>query len=330
MRWTWIDRFVDFESGKSATAVKNLSLAEDHFADHFPGFPVMPATLILEGLAQTGGILVGEANRYEKNVVLAKMNNVRVLRDALAGEQLTYTATVVALNDTGAQVTATARSGNELLIAADIMFAHVTAAQMPPGLPTTKFVFDGGLKNLLLTAEASKPPAEPKAEPTPEPQVAEPPLTELVPIEPVVETALVAVANSVTDAAPVSPSAVTVPEVVTATQPELAVRPSGTATEPELAVPPVKRGTEPELGGPPAPFDEPESAPPPAPTEPESPPNDQTEVIASGPEGEWLPGEPAPEPPATTAETVNEVAEPTATTEPPTGTSDAPPNETAN
>jgi 3-hydroxyacyl-[acyl-carrier-protein] dehydratase len=48
MRWTWIDRFVSFESGTSATAVKNLSLAEDHFADHFPGFPVMPATLILE------------------------------------------------------------------------------------------------------------------------------------------------------------------------------------------------------------------------------------------------------------------------------------------
>ena len=59
MRWTWIDRFAAFESGKSAIAVKNLSLAEDHFADHFPGFPVMPAPLILEGLAQTGGILVG-------------------------------------------------------------------------------------------------------------------------------------------------------------------------------------------------------------------------------------------------------------------------------
>jgi len=56
MRWTWIDRFVSFESGKTATAVKNLSLAEDHLADHFPGFPVMPAPLILEGLAQTGGI----------------------------------------------------------------------------------------------------------------------------------------------------------------------------------------------------------------------------------------------------------------------------------
>src|SRR6187402_3429581 len=131
MRWTWIDRFTSFESGKSATAVKNLSLAEDHFADHFPGFPVMPASLILEGLAQTGGILVGEANQYEKNVVLAKMNNVKIHRDALAGEQLTYTTTIAALNDTGAQVTATAHCGGELVVEADIMFAHVSAAQMP-------------------------------------------------------------------------------------------------------------------------------------------------------------------------------------------------------
>ena len=42
MRWIWIDRFIEFQSGKSARAVKNLSRAEDHFADHFPGWPVMP------------------------------------------------------------------------------------------------------------------------------------------------------------------------------------------------------------------------------------------------------------------------------------------------
>jgi 3-hydroxyacyl-[acyl-carrier-protein] dehydratase len=153
MRWTWIDRFTRFESGKSATAVKNLSLAEDHFADHFPGFPVMPAPLILEGLAQTGGILVGEANKFEKNVVLAKIT-AKCLRDALAGEQLTYTATLLDLNDTGARVSATAHSGADVVIEAEIMFAHVTPAQMPPGVPDAKFVFTGELTHLLRAAEA--------------------------------------------------------------------------------------------------------------------------------------------------------------------------------
>jgi 3-hydroxyacyl-[acyl-carrier-protein] dehydratase len=161
MRWTWIDRFVSFESGKSATAVKNLSLAEDHFADHFPGFPVMPAPLILEGLAQTGGILVGEANKYEKNVVLAKMNNVRFHRDALAGEQLTYTTALLDINDTGARVSATVHSERELIAEAEIMFAHVTAAQLPPGLPDTKFVFSGELTHLLRMAESVSKPAAP-------------------------------------------------------------------------------------------------------------------------------------------------------------------------
>lgn len=156
MRWTWIDRFTRFESGKSATAVKNLSHAEDHFADHFPGFPVMPAPLILEGLAQTGGILVGEANKFEKNVVLAKITGAKCVRDALAGEQLTYTTTLLDLNDTGARVLATAHSGEDLVLEAEIMFAHVTPAQLPPGLPDAKFVFTGELTHLLRAAEAAK------------------------------------------------------------------------------------------------------------------------------------------------------------------------------
>ena len=160
MRWTWIDRFVAFESGKSATAVKNLSLAEDHFADHFPGFPVMPAPLILEGLAQTGGILVGEARQYRENVVLAKMSNMKFHRDALAGEQLTYTTTLIDLNDTGARVAAVARSGADLVVEGEILFAHANPNQLPPGLPDTKFVFNGELTHLLRMAAAVSKPAD--------------------------------------------------------------------------------------------------------------------------------------------------------------------------
>ena len=153
MRWTWIDRFTAFESRRSATAVKCLSLAEDHFADHFPGFPVMPAPLILEGLAQTGGILVGEANQYAKNVVLAKMS-AKFHREAMAGEQLTYTTNIDDLNETGARVSGQVHCGDELIAEADIMFAHVTPEQLPPGIPDPKFVFSGELSHLLKMAEA--------------------------------------------------------------------------------------------------------------------------------------------------------------------------------
>ena len=154
MRWTWIDRFVSFKPRESAVAVKNLSLAEDHFADHFPGFPVMPAPLILEGLAQTGGILVGHANNFEKNVVLAKIT-AKFHREAMAGEQLTYSVTLLDLNDTGARVSGTAKAGTNLIAEAEIMFGHATAAQLPAGLPDTKFVFSGELGQLLKMAEAA-------------------------------------------------------------------------------------------------------------------------------------------------------------------------------
>ena len=89
-------------AGKSARAVKNLSLAEDHFADHFPGYPVMPASLILEGLAQTGGILVGEANDFREKVVLAKVPRARFHREVLAGEQLIYEVEMLHLRPEGA------------------------------------------------------------------------------------------------------------------------------------------------------------------------------------------------------------------------------------
>ena len=73
MRWWWIDKFVEFESGKRAVAIKNLSLAEEHLHDHFPGFPVMPPSLMIEGMAQTAGILVGEARDFAEKVILAKV-----------------------------------------------------------------------------------------------------------------------------------------------------------------------------------------------------------------------------------------------------------------
>ncbi len=158
MRWIWIDRFTALESGKSATAVKVLSLAEDHFADHVPGFPVMPAPLILEGLAQTGGILVGEANQFRENVVLAKMT-AKFHREAMAGETLTYTATMVDLNPGGARVSGTVTSDGRAVAEADILFAHVTADQLPPGTPDPKFVFDGELSHLLTMAKAVASPA---------------------------------------------------------------------------------------------------------------------------------------------------------------------------
>src|SRR5260370_29591212 len=116
MRWIWIDRFLEFKRGKTARALKNLSLAEDHFADYFPGYPVMPGTLILEGLAQTGGILVGDANDFREKVVLAKVPYARFHREVLAGNQLIYDVELLHLRPEGAAVQGRVPVGDAMLI----------------------------------------------------------------------------------------------------------------------------------------------------------------------------------------------------------------------
>jgi 3-hydroxyacyl-[acyl-carrier-protein] dehydratase len=149
MRWIWIDRFLEFHSGKSARAVKNLSLAEDYFADHFPGYPVFPGCLLLEGLAQAGGILVGEANDFREKVVLAKIPRAQFHREALAGERLIYEVELLHLRPEGASVQGRAFAGDALVAEAEIFFAHLDQARSGQIFGDRNFVFSGDLKHLL-------------------------------------------------------------------------------------------------------------------------------------------------------------------------------------
>jgi 3-hydroxyacyl-[acyl-carrier-protein] dehydratase len=64
MRWLWIDKFVEFERGRRAVAIKNVSIVEEEIDDYVPGFPIMPNTLIIEGMAQTAGLLIGEYSGF--------------------------------------------------------------------------------------------------------------------------------------------------------------------------------------------------------------------------------------------------------------------------
>jgi 3-hydroxyacyl-[acyl-carrier-protein] dehydratase len=154
MRWIWIDRFLEFHRGKSAKALKNLSLAEDVFVDHFPGYPVMPGTLILEGLAQTGGILVGDVNDFREKVVLAKVPYARFHREVLAGSQLIYEATLLHLRPEGAAVQGRALVGDTVAVEAEIFFAHLDQSRSQQMFGEHNFVFSGELQHLLELARA--------------------------------------------------------------------------------------------------------------------------------------------------------------------------------
>jgi len=125
MRWFWIDKFLEFESGRYAVAVKNVSLAEDHLHEHFPGAPVMPSSLVVEGLAQTGGLLVGEYNQFRRRVVLAKVSSVRFYFQATPGDTLTYRTDIRDIKEHGAIVHGTSHVGERLQAETDIFFAHL-------------------------------------------------------------------------------------------------------------------------------------------------------------------------------------------------------------
>jgi 3-hydroxyacyl-[acyl-carrier-protein] dehydratase len=78
MRFLLIDRITELESQKSITALKNLSLAEEYLADHFPGFPVMPGVLMLEALIQAGGWLIRHSENFAHSTIMLK--EVRAIR----------------------------------------------------------------------------------------------------------------------------------------------------------------------------------------------------------------------------------------------------------
>lgn len=125
MRWYWIDRFVEFESGRSAKAVKNVSLAEDHLHDHFPNYPTLPNTLVIEGLAQTGGLLVCEHSQFREKVVLAKVSSAKFYSLAVPGDTLNYSVHIEFIKEDGAMVTATSHKNGQLQAEAELVFAHL-------------------------------------------------------------------------------------------------------------------------------------------------------------------------------------------------------------
>jgi 3-hydroxyacyl-[acyl-carrier-protein] dehydratase len=141
MRWIWIDRFTEFTSRQSATAIKNVSLAEEHLHDLYPVFPIVPHSLIVEGMAQTSGILVGEARNFEEKVILAKIGKATFHRLVLPGETITYSAKIDQLNEQGASITGTVTVGSELVAEIELMFSHIDQNMAGLEFPEHNFVF---------------------------------------------------------------------------------------------------------------------------------------------------------------------------------------------
>lgn len=141
MRWIWIDKFKEFESGKRAVAIKNVTLAEEHLHDHFPGFPVMPECLMIEAMAQTAGILVGEAKKFQEKVILAKIKKAVFFDFVKPGDSLELEAIMESIAPEAASTSGKINREGKLIAEIDLMFSHIDQNLAGIEFPEENFVF---------------------------------------------------------------------------------------------------------------------------------------------------------------------------------------------
>jgi 3-hydroxyacyl-[acyl-carrier-protein] dehydratase len=155
MRWIWIDKFVEFTPRTSAVAIKNITLAEEHLHDLYPAFPIVPHTLIIEGMAQTAGILVGHARDFSEKVILAKINRASFHRLTRPGDTLAFRAQIENLSEHGASVKGAVTSGlaadSPPVAEIDLMFSHIDKNLAGTAFPEHNFVFTRQFTELLKT-----------------------------------------------------------------------------------------------------------------------------------------------------------------------------------
>jgi 3-hydroxyacyl-[acyl-carrier-protein] dehydratase len=121
-----VDRVLELEADR-ILAVKNVTINEPFFPGHFPGSPVMPGVLIVEAMAQAGGLLMlhDREDRHNRLVFFAGIDNCRFRRPVVPGDQLLLELHVVKRRERFAVLRGVARVGEELAAEAQLSSAMV-------------------------------------------------------------------------------------------------------------------------------------------------------------------------------------------------------------
>ncbi len=122
-----VDRLIQYEPGQSATAVKNVTINEPHFQGHFPGRPLMPGVLIVEAMAQVGGLIVKQMPDLPKGLfVFAGIDGVRFRRPVVPGDQLLINCKLISIKrQRFGKVSGEVKVDGKLVCSGELMFSLV-------------------------------------------------------------------------------------------------------------------------------------------------------------------------------------------------------------
>jgi 3-hydroxyacyl-[acyl-carrier-protein] dehydratase len=127
-----VDRIIDYVPGKQATGIKNVSFNEPHFQGHFPGRPIMPGVLIVEAMAQVGGIVLTQIPGVNGLCVFAGIDKVRFRRPVVPGDQLVMTVELLAIKRLRfGKMHGRAEVDGQLACEGDLMFSVVDFPAAP-------------------------------------------------------------------------------------------------------------------------------------------------------------------------------------------------------
>jgi beta-hydroxyacyl-ACP dehydratase FabZ len=119
-----IDRVIETVPGDKITALKNVTINEPFFQGHFPGRPIMPGVLIIEAMAQAGGILAyltGSVEQRNRLIYFMGMDKVRFRKPIVPGDQIILEAKIIKFRSKAAKMSGIATVNDQMVAEAELM-----------------------------------------------------------------------------------------------------------------------------------------------------------------------------------------------------------------